>query len=67
MKEFLINVKPVFCNKPRILPRNLPDCIVLEIWVFDNILLANKLFGKCLERFAAYLLVNNNLCGKLIS
>ena len=67
MKQFSINVKPVFCNKLRSLPRNLPDCIILEIWVFDNILLADKLFGKCLERFAAYLLVNNNLCGKLIS
>ena len=57
MKQFLINVKPVFCNEPRSLPRNLPDCIILEIWVFDNILLADEFFGKYLERFAADLLV----------
>ena len=35
---FFINGNPVFCNGPNNLPRNLPDCIILNNWVFDNLI-----------------------------
>ena len=33
-----INGNPVFSNEPTSLPRNPPDCITLDIWVFDNLI-----------------------------
>ena len=32
---FFISGNPVFSNGPRSIPRNHPDCIILNIWVFD--------------------------------
>ena len=39
---FFINGNPVFSNGPRSLPRNPPDCIILDIWVFDNLVSVDK-------------------------
>ena len=58
---FFINGKIVFSNGPRSILRNPPGCIIFDIWVFDNFILAKKLFAKILQRFATYLLVSNNL------
>ena len=49
------------------LPKNPPDCIVLDNWVFDNLISVDKWFEKALWRFETCLLVNNNLWGKLVS
>ena len=38
---FFINGNPVFSNGPRSLPRN-PDCTILDIWVFDNLISVDK-------------------------
>ena len=35
---FFINGNPVFSNGPKSLPRNAPDCIILDNWVFDNLI-----------------------------
>ena len=64
---FFNNGNSVFNNGPRSLPRNPPDCIILNNWVFDTLILAYELFVKALRRFATCLSVYNNLCGKLVS
>ena len=46
LTTFFINGKPVFNNGPRSLLRNPPDNIDSDSWVFDNLILANKLFAK---------------------
>ena len=48
------------------LPRNPPDCIILDNLLFDNLISVHKLFAKALPIFATCLLVNNNSCEKLI-
>ena len=37
-----ISGNPVFSNGPRSLPRNPPDRIILDIWVFDNLISVDK-------------------------
>ena len=64
---YFINGNPVFSVGPRSLPRNPLDCIILDNWIFDNLMSVDKLFAKALRRFTTCLLVNNNLCGKLVS
>ena len=64
---FYINGNPVFSNGPSSLPRNPSDCIILDNWVFDNLISVHKWFAKALPRFATWLLVNNNLWGKFVS
>ena len=64
---FFISGNPVFSNGLRSLLRKPPDWNILDIWVFDNLISVHKLFAKALQRFATYLLVNNNLWGKLVS
>ena len=54
---FFNNGKPYY---PRSLARNPLDCIILDIWVFDNFTLADKLFANVWQRFTACLLVNNS-------
>ena len=63
---FFTNGNPVFSNGPSNLLRNPPDCIILDNWVFDNLISADELFAKDLWRFETCLLVNNNLWGKLV-
>ena len=45
---FFINGNPVFSKGPRSLPRNPPDCIILDNWVFDNLISVDKWFEKAL-------------------
>ena len=69
LSTFFSNANFVFNNGPRILSRNLTVCVILDNYVFDidSLILTDKLFAKDLRRFSTYLLVNNNLCGKLVS
>ena len=41
---FDIKGNPVFSNGPSNLPRNLPDRIILDNWVFDNLMSADEWF-----------------------
>ena len=47
-----INGSPVFNNGPRSIPRNPPDSIILDNWVFDNLISVDELFAKVLRRLA---------------
>ena len=62
----LLNGNLVFSNEQRCLPRSPPNCIILDNWVFDNLISNDVLLAKALLRFATCLLVNNNLWGKLV-
>ena len=50
-----------------VFPRNPSDCIILDIWVFYNLISVDDLSAKALRRFESCLLVNNNSKGKLVS
>ena len=67
LSTFIIIRKLVFSNYSRSLPRNLPNCTILDRWVFDNFILADELFRKVLRSLQTCVLVNNNLCRKLVS
>ena len=54
---FFIKGNPVFSNGPRSLPRNPPDCIILDNWVFDKLISVDDLLAKALRRFSTCLLV----------
>ena len=64
---FDIQCNPVFSKGASNLPKNPPDCIIFDNWVFDNLILADELFAKALRRFETCVLINNNLLGKLFS
>ena len=64
---FNINGNPVFSNGPSNLPRNPPDCTILDNWVIDNLISAEQWFAKALRRFETCLLVNHNLWEKSVS
>ena len=64
---FNINGNPVFINRPSNLPRNPPDCTILDNWVIDNLISAEQWFAKALRRFETCLLVNHNLWEKSVS
>ena len=63
---FFISGNPVFSNRPSNLPKNPPDCIILDNWVFGNLISADEWFVKDLRRFETSLLVNNNSWGKFV-
>ena len=44
-----------------------PNYITLDNWVFESFALVDKPFTKALKIFETCILVNNNLCGKIIS
>ena len=46
---FFINGNPVFSNGPSNLPKNLPDCIVFDNCIFDNLILVDELLQKIYE------------------
>ena len=46
---------------------NLPNCTILNNWVFQNFTLADEPFAKALQSFKICVLVNNNLLEKLLS
>ena len=64
---FFINGNHVFSIGPRSLPRNPPNFTILNNWIFDNMILVDDLLAKALWRFTTCLLVNSNLCRKLVS
>ena len=39
---FFININPVFHNGPRSLPRNSLDCIILDNWVSEYLILVDN-------------------------
>ena len=39
---FPIKDNPVFNNGPKSLPKNPPDCTILDNWVFESFILAEK-------------------------
>ena len=41
--------------------------MILDNWVFDNYILADKTFAKVLQILETCVSVNNKLCGKLVS
>ena len=47
--------------------KNPPDYIILAKWIFEIFILAVKPFVKALRIFETCVLVNNNLCEKLVS
>ena len=63
---FFFNGSHVFNNGPRSIPRNPPDCIILDNLLFESLVSVDKLFVKALQRFATCVLVNNNSYRKLI-
>ena len=65
LSKCLIKGNPVFSNGPKNLPKNPPYCPILCNWVFDNLILAEKLLAKALQSLESCVLVNNNLCGDL--
>ena len=62
----IIKGKPVFISGRACLPKNASDYSCSN-WIFDNFLLAEELFAKTLESLKTCVLVNNNLCGTLLS
>ena len=44
LSTFSIKGKPVFRNRSRSLPRNPPNCNILDSWVLDHFIWAYKLF-----------------------
>ena len=59
LSTFPIQGNPLFSNGPK--------WSMLCNWVFDNFILARKLFTKVLQSLETCLLVNNYLCKKLFS
>ena len=46
---FFIKGNPVFSNGPSKLPRNSPDCIILDNWVFENLISTDELLENALQ------------------
>ena len=51
---------------------HLPKCVIsylaiIDNWVLDSFILTGELISKALRRFVTCLLVNDNVCGKLVS
>ena len=67
LSTFPIEEKPHFSNSPRSLLRNHADCAILGNWVFDSFLLAHEPCANSLRAFETCVLVNYNLCEKLVS
>ena len=55
LMTFVIKCNPVFSNGTSNLPRNPPDFIILDNWVFDNLISVDEWFAKALRRFATCL------------
>ena len=43
------------------------DCMILDNRVFESFISTDEPFSNALRIFATWILVNNNLCGKLVS
>ena len=64
---FFIKCKPVLSNGPNDLPKNPPNCPILYNWFFYNFRLADELFTKALRSLETSVLVNNDICTKVLS
>ena len=62
-----INDKQILSNESRCLVRNLLDCSISDIWVFDDLILANKSLANALQSLQTCLSVSDNLSGILVS
>ena len=62
---FPIKGNPDFSNGPKTQTKYPPHCLILCNWVFDDFILPDEPFPKDLQSFGTYVLVNNNLWGKL--
>ena len=67
IREWLWTKTQIEKNGPKSLPKNLPNCPILYNWVFINFILAEELFAKSLWSLETCVLVNINLCEKLVS
>ena len=67
LSTFFIKGKPFLVMVLKSLPKTPPDCPILDSWVFNNFVLADQLFAKALWRLKSCVVVNNNLCGNLVS
>ena len=54
LSTLFIKGKPVFSNGPKSLPRNYPDCPILDSSVSDNFLSGDKLFAKAIGNLEVY-------------
>ena len=59
LSTFFIKGKPVFSNGPKSLLKKAPDCLVLDIWVFDNFILTYEIFTIALRSLGTCVLINN--------
>ena len=64
--SFLATLDKIF-PKIGLSRRTPPNCTILDNWIFENFILADEPFAKALRIFETYVLVSNNLCGKLVS
>ena len=62
-----ISGNPVFNKGQTNLSKNLPDCIIFDNCVLENLILADQLFENTLRIVETCLSVSNNSCGKLVS
>ena len=67
LRTFSIKDNSVFSNGPNSLTKNPSNCPILSNWLFDNFMLADKLFAKASRSPKMCALVNNNLWEKLFS
>ena len=67
LSTFPIKGNPVFSIGLKSLPKTSDDCHILHSWVLENFILADEPFAKALQIFENFVLLNNNLCGKLVS
>ena len=63
----MVNGNPDLSKGQSNLPKNPPDCIIFDNWVFKNLISADELFEKALEILETFLSVNNDSCRKLAS
>ena len=66
MLLLLVLVNLVCRSEPESLPRNSPDWIILDNWVFDRSISVDEMLAKAWRRFGTCLLVYKNLLQSLI-
>ena len=66
LSTFFVKGNPVSSNGSRLLPKSPPDCPILDNSVVYDFILADELFEKDLANLEAFVLLNNNLCVKLV-
>ena len=68
LSKFSIKEKSIFSNVLRSLPENPPGFPMLESWVFNYFRLADESsLKKSLQSLEICVLVNNDICRKLVS